>query len=248
MKPTLATLLALAILAAGCATPSTQTSSSEAPHGNDHGAPTSVSPSAAPVPLLLTVAPLAATQNASITVSGTVNRAAQVSIGTQTVEVTAAWSLVVPLEFGQTNLTVTADDGQATVQQSVLAIRLASATMEVIYTAAIPPHPSTTHTVWWDPDAFASKPMYDAAGAEHPAIANIHDVMVTWTAQTGIPIVYGGPGEFGFEPHKFDGVGQPLSAAAPPYWLYDVNGETAPLGITSMEAHPGDVITWNYGG
>lgn len=247
MKPTLALLLALAILAAGCATPSTESSSSEAPHGKAHGTETGMSSSTAPLPLILTIAPLAATQNETITITGTVSRAAQVSIGAQSVEAASSWSLTVALEFGQTNLTVTADDGQTTVQKSVLAVRLASATMEVVYTAAIPPHPSTNHVVWYDPDAFASKPMYDAAGATHPGIANIHDVMVTWTAQTGIPIVYGGPGEFGFEPQKFDGVGQPLSAAAPPYWLYEVNGETAPLGITSMEAHPGDAIYWHYG-
>ena len=159
---------------------------------------------------------------------------------------TGAWSFAFPLDFGHSNLTVIADDGQGSVRVDVVAIRLASATMEVVYTAAIPPHAPSTHTVWYDPEAFASAALYEDAGVEHPPIATIHDVMVTWTQQTGIAIEYGGPGSFGFSVNKIDGVGQPLTASAPPYWGYEVNGATAPLGITSMEAHPGDAIQWEY--
>ena len=197
---------------------------------------------------VLTVDTPAPTQEDMVMLTGTLDRAARVSVtGAAPVDAEAGpWMVHVPLEYGHSNLTVIADDGEATSTQQVVAIRLAQATMEVVYTAAVPPHAATTHTVWYDPGAFASAALYEEAGAEHPPIANVHDVMVTWTQQTGIAVEYGGPGSFGFGVDKIDGVGQPLTASAPPYWGYEVNGETAPLGITSMEVHPGDVIRWEY--
>lgn len=196
----------------------------------------------------LTVDAPAPTQQDMLMLTGTLDRAARLSVtGAAPVDAQAGpWMVHVPLEYGHSNLTIIADDGEAASTQTVVAIRLAQATMEVVYTAAVPPHAPTTHVVWYDPGAFASASLYEEAGAEHPPITNIHDVMVTWTQQTGIAIEYGGPGSFGFSVNKIDGVGQPLTASAPPYWGYEVNGETAPLGITAMEAHPGDVIHWEY--
>ena len=242
MKPALALLAACALLFAGCATSSTTTTSEnhdEAGHGQ-------ASSSTAPVPLLLTVAPLAATQNDTITVKGTVSRAAQVSIGTVSAQATSAWNLVVPVEFGHSNLTVVADDGQASARLTVVAIRLASATMEVVYTAAVPPHPSSMHTVWYDPDGFASKSMYADKPRPHPGYANVHDVMVSWTEQTGTLVEYGYDDAFDFGVNAIDGVGNPLTASAPPYWGYEVNGATADLGITLQAVTAGDVISWRF--
>lgn len=239
----LALLLTLASAFAGC--------TAEAPPREDATDPAAQDPGNATAPALppvLTVDAPAPTQGDMVMLTGTLDRAARVSVtGADPVDAPAGpWMVHVPLDFGQTNLTVTADDGSAAAQAQVVAIRLASATMQVVYTSAVPPHPASEHVVWYDPDAYASASMYADAGVEHPPIANVHDVMVTWTEQTGIPVEYGGPGSFGFGVNKIDGVGQPLTSSAPPYWGYEVNGETAPLGITSMEVHPGDVIHWEY--
>lgn len=195
----------------------------------------------------LTVDAPAPTQQDMVMLTGTLDRAARLSVGSQATDVEAGpWMVHVPLEYGRTPLTVTADDGVATTQTQVVAIRLASATFEAVFTAAVPPHPSIGDVVWYDPDELASASLYNGTTATHPPTTNVHDIMVAWERQSGKTVEYGGPGAFGFGVNKIDGVGQPLSSEAPPYWGYKVNGETAPLGITAMEAHPGDVIRWEY--
>lgn len=168
--------------------------------------------------------------------------------GAPTVRADGSWTYRIEPAPGRVNLTFTADDGRATAQASVLVVRLASATFEAKYTMAVPPHPATSDLVWYDPDERASAPLYAEKGVPHPDLASVHDLMVTWTRQTGTPIDYSHSASFGFGVERIDGVGAPISNGTPPYWCYKVNGEGAGLGITLQPVAPGDVVTWEFAG
>jgi hypothetical protein len=217
---------------------------------------TPIETQAAPGTLAVTVQPPAPVQSDRLVLNGTVSKAASVQVlanqgdvlyASARVDADAAWSVTLEgVAFGRTTLTVLADDGLSQAMARLTAVRLASATFNVQYTAS-PGHASTSDTVWYDPHAFASAPMYNGTSTQHPGHPIVHDVMVTWTAQTGTPITYSGPGAFGFGVEAIDGIGQPLSSALPPYWCYKINGSSAELGISLQAVAPGDVITWDYG-
>jgi hypothetical protein len=201
-----------------------------------------------PAPIGFTVDTPPPTQNETTTITGSVNHAARISIdGGPALDVPAGrWSLTSPsLAHGRTPATVRAEDGVHSVAVDVVFVRLAPVTIEVLYT--IPSHPSSTHTIWMDVDAFASAPQYEGKARPHPGFANVHDAMATWTIQTGTPVDYSYHVNFDFGVVKIDGVGQPLDASAPPYWGYKVNGQTASLGITLQPVAPGDIVTWEFG-
>jgi hypothetical protein len=199
---------------------------------------------------LLRVDPVQPTQTGSATLSGTVARDATVSVrnGPSTQASKGAWSLSVPLAaFGQTRVTLVADDGKATQAVDLVLVRLASATFETKYTA-YPAHDDGSELVWYDPSTHASLAMYDGKAAPRTDQFSVHDLMVDWTAQTGKAIEYGYSESFGFSVSKIDGVGQPVDASLPPYWCYKVNGQTADYGISLQPLMPGDVVTWEYAG
>jgi hypothetical protein len=190
-----------------------------------------------PDPIGVTVDPAAPTQAETTTITGSVNKDALVSIdGGPSADVKAGrWQLTTQvLDFGRTATVVRVDDGVHSVAVNVTLIRLAPATISAEF-AAVPPRASIEDTVWFDVDAFLSAPQYEAAGIEHPPHANIHDAMVAW----GREVEYSGPGTFGFGVESIEGQGYFGD------WCYDVNGESAPLGITDMEFKPGDVIAWH---
>ena len=81
----------------------------------------------------------------------------------------------------------------------------------------------------------------------HPPHATVHDLMVAWSTATGKAIDYSFFDGLGFSPDKIDGVGQPLTSAAPPYWCYTLNGAHAEFGISLQQLNPGDVVAWDYG-
>jgi hypothetical protein len=122
---------------------------------------------------------------------------------------------------------------------------LAEATFNVLFTAQ-PGHEGTSHKVLFDPARLSSAPMYEGTDTERATTYTVHDLMVDWTAQTGIPVEYSDPGAFGFGVNAIDGVGQPLSSSLPPYWCYTLNGDTADLGISLQTVAPGDVVEWEY--
>lgn len=193
------------------------------------------------------------TRGAVAFVNGTAGPGAKVTVrggpGAPVVQANGTWSYRLEPSFGRTNLTFTADDGAATRQAAVLVVRLAAATFEAKYTMAVPPHGSTSDTVWFDPDEQASAPMYAANKTTHPAGATVHDVMVTWTRQTGTHIAYTLSSSFGFGVEAVDGVGAPLSNGTPPYWCYKLNGDgTSVLGISAQTVKPGDDIAWEFAG
>lgn len=241
----LALLLTLATAFAGC-TAGEPTGDAAAPvQGDDQGNATTTA-----TPIALTVDAPAPTQGDMLMLTGTVDRAARVSVtGAEPVDAQAGpWMVHVALDFGQTNLTVTADDGTATAQAQVVAVRLASATFEARFTMAVPARDPISDLVWYDPDGLASAPLYPGTPATHPPHANVHDLMVAWERQSGKVIEYSTPTAFGFGVDEIDGVGQPLSSSAPPYWCYKLNGASAELGISAQELSPGDVVTWEYAG
>lgn len=210
---------------------------------------TKTEPVVDPSPIGFTVDTPPPTQNETTTISGSVNQAARISIdGGPAVDVPAGrWSLTSPaLGHGRTPATVRAEDGVHSVAVDVVFVRLAPVTIEVLYTMAVPSHPSSTHTIWMDLDAFASSSSYEGKARPHPGHANVHDAMVTWTTQTGTPVQYSYHDSFDFGVVRIDGVGQPLDASAPPYWGYKVNGQTASLGITLQAIAPGDSVTWEF--
>ncbi|MEA3203173.1 MAG: hypothetical protein QOI63_848, partial [Thermoplasmata archaeon] len=185
-------------------------------------------------------------------VNGTATPGAKLTVrggpGAPTVQPDGAWSYRIEPKYGRTNLTFTADDGSATRQAAVQVVRLASATFEAKYTMAVPPHAASTDLVWYDPDERASAPLYAEKGATHPALASVHDLMATWTRQTGTAIEYGYSASFGFSVLAIDGVGAPLSNGTPPYWCYKLDGQSASLGITLQPIAPGDTVTWEFAG
>lgn len=188
--------------------------------------------------LVLAIPAPDATRNETITVSGTVDRVATVSVGDQSIEASGGWSLEIPLEYGQTTVRVFADNGLATATQDVLLVRLAPARITAEFTSAIPPRPSLDDELWLDIDAALSGPSYAGRNIPHPPHANVHDVLVAWE-QSGRAIEYSYSESFGFGLESIEGHGA-LSE-----WCYDVNGSEAPLGITGQEFRPGDVIAWH---
>lgn len=198
---------------------------------------------------LVRVEPVEPTQGGSVTLRGEVTRDATVSVrnGPSVAAAKGAWTLDVPLPgFGATRVLLVADDGAATQSLELSLVRLASATFEAVYTA-YPAHEDTSDLVWYDPSVHASLPMYDGKGTARTDQFSVHDLMAAWTAQTGRPVEYGYSEAFGFSVSKIDGVGQPVDASLPPYWCYQVNGESADFGISLMTVAPGDVVTWEYG-
>lgn len=156
----------------------------------------------------------------------------------QSIDADGLWTLDVQgIPFGRSLVVVTADDGATTQRADLMLVRLAPATVAAEFTSAVPQRPAVNDTIWVDVDAFLSAPQYVGQPIEHPPFANVHDVMETWNATR--PIAFSFHPSFGAGVESIDGHGA-LSD-----WCYDVNGDSAPLGITGMEFHPGDVIEWH---
>lgn len=114
----------------------------------------------------------------------------------------------------------------------------------VVHTS-YPPHSDFHDEVSFDMDGEASAAAYEGRDVAHPPHATVHDVMETWSQQTGLVVEYDHGTGFGYAA-IFDGVGQPLDSALPPYWCYKINGEFANLGLSLQGVFPGDVVTWEY--
>lgn len=240
----LAFLLAAAFALAGCS------DASPSPDAEAASSTTSNAPLALdPAPLGATVDPPAPTQGETATLTGSVNHAARVSIdGGPSLDVAEGrWTLTSPsLAFGHTPAVVRIDDGVHLVAVNVTFVRLAQGTFEATYTA-YPMHDDLRTTIWYDPGVLASLPQYAGKGTARADTFSVHDFMTAWTMQTATEITYTYSEAFGFGVSHIDGIGQPVTAGAPPYWCYKVNGESADLGISLQTMTPGDTITWDYG-
>lgn len=156
------------------------------------------------------------------------------------------WTLTLKVSPGRTNVTVTDDDGTHAVSARLVVTRLVQGTVQVDFRGA-PGHANHNDRVWIDVDAHASNGYYKGQPVPHPAYANVHDLLVTWTNATGVAVVYKPDSNFGQQLMQIDGVGDPTLNTSS-FWCYNVNGSSAPLGITAMEFKPGDVVSWNLGG
>lgn len=112
-------------------------------------------------------------------------------------------------------------------------------------------HPSTPdrkverYEVWIDLQARPSGPEYRTVAASRPDRFNAHDQLRQWSNESRVPIVVSYSASLeGFSLDKVDGVGNPVSASAPPYWLLYRNGENADVGMTLMPVKPNDEIAW----
>lgn len=204
-----------------------------------------ITAAAAPGAVAIRLDPLETTQTDSVLVRGSVDAPTPVVVRAsragsapveQRLDAVAAWEILMPLQIGHNLVEAFTPSGGAA---NAIAVRLAEATVSAEFASAVPQRPPIEDTVWVDIDAFASAPEYAGKNLPHPPKANVHDVLVTWTAQTGTPVEYSYSESFGFGVESIDGHGA-LSD-----WCYDVNGESAPLGITGMEFKPGDVISWH---
>lgn len=204
----------------------------------------------------LQVDPVVPTSQAKVTLTGTLDHPARLLVIGQRAGVTlfqnesearGAWTMETPdLPYGQTEIKVIADDGHAVARANLTVVRLAPFTFDVLY-ASYPAHSDSHDDVLLDIDAEESSPAYEGRDVAHPPHATVHDLMMAWSRQTGLVVDYDYGMGFGYAATHFDGVGQPLSSALPPYWCYKLNGQYASLGLSLQKVEPGDVIAWDYG-
>jgi hypothetical protein len=212
------------------------------------------SPDASKPALSLTLEPQGPTRNESVTVSGRVSVAAQLSFrlvhGNNTVDLSGlqadgAFTVQVPLQPGNATFEATADDGTDTARAMMSLVRHAMGSVKVDY-RNLPGHTARTDEVWFDPDSRPSLPYYEGQPVAHPAFANVHDLMVAWTAQTGVVVTYKPHASFGQQVMKIDDVGDPTMNTSL-FWCYRYNGDLASMGITGQEFKHGDAVAWSLG-
>lgn len=150
------------------------------------------------------------------------------------------------IPFGHTNLTVLADNGEQTLNHTILVVRNMTVTMEAKFRGT-PGVTDRTETFSFDPGLFLSKPDYEGKSVSHPGHATVHDAMVAWTLQSTVVITYDFYNSLGYSVRQIDGVGNPVSGLPAGAWCYTLNGKSAPLGISSMAIADGDLVSWNLG-
>lgn len=156
------------------------------------------------------------------------------------------WNLT--LDAGRTAIRLEASSPAAGSVWWLNATRLVRTKLEIDYCHF---HPSTPnrkvdrYDVWIDLGARPSQPEYQAAKAGRPDAFNAHDQLRQWSneSRVAIQVSYHASLE-GFALDKVDGVGNPVTVAAPPYWLLYRNGESAEVGMTLLRVRPNDEIAW----
>ncbi|MGB1698218.1 MAG: DUF4430 domain-containing protein [Thermoplasmatota archaeon] len=154
------------------------------------------------------------------------------------------FSIPLSLAYGANAFQLRLDDGTTTESDEVLIHRLAHGTLSVSY-GGYPGQADHTDDLLFDM-SYQSAPAYEGQDVAHPGYTTVHDFMVAWEAETGHVVEYAYSNSLGYSVSTINGIGSPLSAA-PPYWLYTVNGESPDLGISGQAFQPGDVIAWCLG-
>jgi hypothetical protein len=204
-------------------------------------------------PLLLDAPERVVAEGGSATVRGTVTPGALLGyrIGAQQRQVEVApdgsWSFTVEVAPGRTEAVLTADDGAGTARRTVQLVRLVTAQVQAEF-RGYPGHPDRDDSVRFDPDALASAPAYEGRDLRHPDGATVHDLMVEWSALTGVEVTYAYSNGLGYSVASIDGVGSPVqNGILSSTWCYSVNGDSADRGISTMPVVEGDVVTWRLG-
>lgn len=158
-----------------------------------------------------------------------------------------AWTI--PLDHGRTVLNVTIEASGFQAYDENLLVRLASARLTVDYCHFHPSSPSERkvdeYEYWVDLDATPASPLYDEVNATRPERFTAHDQLFLMETLDGVPVDEQYSATFsGFFVEYIDGAGNPASSDAPPYWLFEVNGEPADLGMSLIELAPDDHVRW----
>jgi len=183
--------------------------------------------------------------NASMPVAVTLRLNGSV-FASETVSGEKTW--VVPLDHGQTALNVSVEAAQVRRSENLTLVRLGATTLRIDYCYYHPSSPTARkahdYTIWIDVDSRPSEPLYRSANATHIDEFTAHDQLYLFEQLTKIPVeVQYFPSFQGFAVNKIDGVGNPVTSSAPPYWLYKVNGSDA-TGMSLQVIEPADRVVW----
>jgi hypothetical protein len=253
MRPTIVISLILVTVAAGCAGPSITGQDPEPP--SDPTAQPGNQTDAPGVPQVeFTLLGEATTQAETVVYRVTTDRPLPVTLvfnGTVldslVVAGTHEWTLQLPYGRRALNVTVEADGFTATDGRSL--VRLAPTALTIDYCTFHPDHAGqrtvNEYEYWIDVDSRPSTPLYDEVGAEHADAFTAHDQLYVFEQETSTPVdVEYSESLSGFFVEYIDGAGNPASSDAPPYWLYEVNGESASMGMSLQALRPGDAVRW----
>lgn len=165
------------------------------------------------------------------------------------VEGRSEWNLTLP--YGRRDLNVSFQATGLTQHHNVSLVRLGSTLLRLDYGSYHPSYPGTPRKeqleIWIDVDDRPSAPLYAAVKAQHKDAFVAHDQLVLFEALAKKKVEYRwNPSFQQFSVDRIDGAGNPVTASAPPWWCYKVNGKSAD-GITIQVVRPGDVVDWNLG-
>jgi hypothetical protein len=195
--------------------------------------------------------------NHRILISGTVNREVQVEARAgprfdapfHVIAANGSFSMEFDFWPGATEFQIHARDLQ-TGESDVAVVTvnvLAKAQVRIDYGSASE-RETANDTVWVNLVDFGAQAQYDEQGAAHPSFVNVHDALATWEKQYGQVIEYGySEDKQSFSISTIDGEGNPVSAAAPPWWCYSVDGDGSVKGITLERFKPDSIIFWRLG-
>ncbi len=238
-------LVALLTVLAGCV--DTNADANTEPNAPESSADIGNQPAAETTSALLltTEVDTVVVQGSRVTLAGTVNRPATVTVSYgegsgESFDTNGAWNYTYTPPFGHDNVTITADDGTTTATASVLVKRNMQLTVEVNYDPSAG-QTDTTHTLWWDYGGMRSlheDTTYDGCDQPHPGRPNAHDALLDYEDASGVDIGFTDCGQFGVNISTVGGHESPGS------WCFEVNGEGAEFGVSLLELEDGDVFTF----
>lgn len=103
-----------------------------------------------------------------------------------------------------------------------------------------------TFTVGFDPGHRPALLEYDGRDVEHPDHYTVHDLMVQWSEDEGVPVQTSHFDGIGFSLDAVDGVAGSFSDTACWFWSLSVDGEPSQLGMGEVEVRDGTAVTWTY--
>ena len=167
----------------------------------------------------------------------------------ETIEAARTWTI--PLAYGRTPfeahfLAPGLDHAQALTLTRLGATRI-TIDFGVFHPNSQGQPSSIVHDLWIDVSDRPSAPMYAKQSTKNLDAFTAHDQLMVFEETTGKKVEYGWNANFKqFGVDKIDGAGNSVSASAPPWWCYSVNGKSAD-GISIQRIVPGDAVVWRLG-
>jgi len=103
-----------------------------------------------------------------------------------------------------------------------------------------------TLTVGFDPSHRPALLEYDGRDVEHPDHYTVHDLMVQWSEDEGVPVQTGYFDGIGFSLDAIDGVAGDFSDGACWFWSLSIDGEASEVGMGEVEVRDGTAVAWTY--